>query len=207
MSITGPISAPRPQETPPSCEPGDYPCNASQRQERSAACEIPSKGAQETVTSFLVALPVDGILSETLAHTCPSCFRQLGKPEANPEVCQSGDGPNHDVAGGVTGPESNCTDRGCDPQPDEEQPPRPRLTPGHRRLAHALSIGRRVTFPNTARAALLYPSELKLFQRMRSRTSILRLDTRCSKSSAKAWTRRSACRCQYSRLTISAIST
>jgi hypothetical protein len=51
-------------------------------------------------------------------------------------------------------------------------------------------------------------SELKLyFQRMRSRTSILRLDTRCSKSSAKSWTRCSACCCQRSVLTISAIST
>ena len=44
-------------------------------------------------------------------------------------------------------------------------------------------------------------------QRMRSRTSILRLDTRCSKSSAKAWTRSSACCCQCAMLTISAIST
>src|SRR5262249_20001689 len=47
----------------------------------------------------------------------------------------------------------------------------------------------------------------RLTQRMRSRTSILRLETRCAKSSAKLSTRASACCCQRWMLWISAIST
>jgi hypothetical protein len=65
--------------------------------------------------------------------------------------------------------------------------------------------------PRTARSLLAVKARSGVraepVQRMRSRTSILRLETRCAKSSSRLSTRASACCCQRSMLWISAIST